>query len=154
MSGTSSTGVHRLRKWAIAGFVGVAVMSALPTPAWASPTNAVARAERMLTVGGDALPGAGAALPGAALPGAALPGAGAAVAPAVTATAADGVIGGGGIDGQAAAATDLSLDSVAGPPRAVPWIVAALLALVVAGAVRAYGRSPQRAALRDRRAQP
>lgn len=149
MSGTSSTGVHRLRKWAIAGFVGVAVMSALPTPAWASPTNAVARAERMLTVGGDALPGAGAALPGAALPGA-----GAAVAPAVTATAADGVIGGGGIDGQAAAATDLSLDSVAGPPRAVPWIVAALLALVVAGAVRAYGRSPQRAALRDRRAQP
>jgi hypothetical protein len=57
------------------------------------------------------------------------------------------------VSGQAASAgTDLSVDSVAAPPVVVPWIVVALVLLVLTGAVKAYGRSPQRAAIRDRRA--
>jgi hypothetical protein len=71
-------------------------------------------------------------------------------APAATAGAGSA---GGVVSGQAAgASTDLSVESVAAPPAIVPWIVVALVLLVIAGAAKAYGRSPQRAAIRDRRA--
>jgi hypothetical protein len=66
--------------------------------------------------------------------------------------AEDGLADGGVVAGQAAGVSaDLSVESVSEPPALVPWIVIALLVLVIAGAVRAYGRSPQRAAVRSRR---
>jgi hypothetical protein len=81
------------------------------------------------------------AVPAAAVP-AAAPG-------APVATAGAGVAG-GAVSGQAAvASTDLSVESVSAPSVILTWIVVVLVLLVIAGAAKAYGRSPQRAAIRD-----
>jgi hypothetical protein len=143
MPGTSTTGVHRLKMWTFALLVGAAAVLVSSMPVWATSTS-------------------GASLAPAAASGTVADAGGGGVAEVDVDADAGGIVdveaGGvvdvdaGGVAGQAAGvATDLSVESVSAPPAAVPWILVALLVLVVAGAVRAYSRSPQRAAIRSRR---
>jgi hypothetical protein len=173
MPGTSTTGVHRLLMWAIALVAGTIAVGVLADASMAStlPQAAPAAGTRTITVAAHRTPtrhtataaatvaqhvltantgSSGNGAPAGTQPQLGVaPDAGVAVAPAVTPGVGDGAAG-GAVSGQAAGTTDLSADSVSAPP-AVPWIVVALFVLVVAGAVRAYGRSPQRAAIRDHR---
>lgn len=157
MPGMSASGVKRLGVSVLALVaVGAAVLLA-PATAWAAsaldPVGITVRA-----VGADVF-GAGSPI-GSALEvvpdGAPTPVREAAVRGAVDAASQATVgagpgIAGAAVAGQAAGGADLSMESVSAPPAAVPWIVVALLILVVAGATRAYSRSPQRSIVRSRR---
>jgi hypothetical protein len=173
MPGTSTSGVNRLRWWAATAAVGVATVLMVPVPVWA----ATAQASTFVTVCTDVecLPAVGAGsvptvvgghdeivpTPGNAASGAIVtadPGqAGTAVSGALPGTVSGSTAGvAGAVDASRSgsstgAATDLSVENAAAPPAAVPWIVGVLLVLVVAGAARAYLRSPQRAAARRSR---
>lgn len=173
MPGTSTSGVNRLRWWIVVVVVGVAVVLSVPVPVWAATEQAsafvtvrnvvkrcpgvrldttpvvISGDDKIVsatgTTGSGLLATAGSARGGAEVSGAlqgAVPGSAASVAGAAEASGTGSATG---------AATDLSLESVAAPPAVLPWIVGGLLVLVVAGAARAYQRSPQRAATRRSR---
>lgn len=152
MPGTSTTGDYRLRARGVALVAGtVALLGfllAAPAPSWAASASGPGDGAGSASVSEVRDAGLLVADQAAALE-VAMAGAADGVADG---GAADGVADGGVVAGQAAGvSTDLSVESVSEPPAVVPWIVVALLILVIAGAVRAYGRSPQRAAVRSRR---
>lgn len=158
MPGTSAAGVKRLWAWVSALVAGVAVVLIAPATAGAvvgaqDPAGVTVRAvgadvvvvDSPIESGLEVVPdGAPVPVRDAAVRGVSD------VAPAATVGAGTGIAG-AAVAGQAAGAPDLSMESVSAPPAAVPWIVVALLILVVAGAARAYSRSPQRAIVRGRR---
>jgi hypothetical protein len=177
MPGTSISGVRRLWIWGVALPAGLVALAGVSTPSWAAsapgsslaagpvsgssavamyrapshsarPVSTSSPATGLLGSGGGDEPSVAGSPP---MPSSVSSGLAAAV-PAAPSAGADGAAGApGAAGGQAAASTDLSVESVSAPPAAVPWILAALFILVVAGAVRAHGKSSQRAVIRSRR---
>lgn len=140
MPGMSISGVCRLQVLGTALLAGLIAVLAVPAPSWAAtaPGTGVARAQLS---GSPAVTGPWA--PSSSF--------WVWAGPAAAVGDVDDVDDVGVAGGQPVASTDLSMDLVSAQPAVVPWILVALFILVVAGAVRAYGKSPQRAALRSRR---
>lgn len=173
MPGTSTSGVNRLRWWAVAMVVGAATVLIVAVPVWAATGQAstfvtvCTAVECAPAVGTGPVPvvngghdevfpvsaatasgpivSAGPVRAGVVVSGA-LPG----VAPGA-AVSVTGAVDASQVGSSNGVATDLSVESAAAPPAAVPWIVGVLLVLVVAGAARAYWRSSQRVAARRSR---
>jgi hypothetical protein len=141
MPGTWTSGVKRLRASAAALVIGVLAVLVTPAVSSAAPRTAPGP----VTLRADHVKGASvarASSPTSAAHLAAVPAAVPAAAQGAPAATAGAGSAGGAVSGQVASAgADLSVDSVAAPPAVVPWIVVGLVLLVIAGAVKAYGRS-------------
>jgi len=168
MPGMSISGVYRLQVLGTALLAGLIVLLAAPTPSWAATAHGTGPALAQLSgspaVAGHRAPSAGGHLASAPSSAVTRRAAGVGNGSSVTGSpspsslvwagsvAAVGDVDDVGVpEGQPVASTDLSVDLVTAQLAVVPWILVALFILVVAGAVRAYGKSPQRAALRSRR---
>jgi hypothetical protein len=168
MPGMSISGVHRLQVQLTVLLAGLIALLAAPTPSWAAsaPGTGAARAQfsGSPAVTGRRASSAGGQLASAPASVVTRRAAGFGDEHSVTgspspsslvwagsAAAVDDVVVVEVAERQPVASTDRSADLVSAQPAVVPWILVALFILVVVGAVRAYGKSPQRAALRSRR---